>query len=118
MVEFYGHEAVLAAGNGDLQNGFHKLSLANGVHSDADSPTDDDLLERQRSGLSTSTTDASEPLLADNDDRYTFFPIKYAQHRVAWTGLLYVMPGFLSSLCIASSAFSARLEPDQARPRF
>ena len=80
MVEFHGDGATLAVAPGDLANGFCKVAPAqNGAVSGAESPSDDETLERQRSGLQSSTSDACEPLLEENDDRYTFFPIKYGQ---------------------------------------
>ena len=64
--------------NGDLPNGFHKSSpVENGVASHTGTSDGPALSERQLNGYHASTSGRSEPLLAENDDRFTFYPIKY-----------------------------------------
>lgn len=64
--------------HGHLANGHHKPGLVDsGLFSSSSSEVEDLPSQREDSGRLASTSGPYEPLLADNEDRFTFFPIKY-----------------------------------------
>lgn len=63
--------------HGHLANGHHKPGLVDsGLFSSSSSEVEDLPSQREDSGRLASTSGPYEPLLADNEDRFTFFPIK------------------------------------------
>ena len=114
MVQFHSDDSTFELSNGDLSNGFHKApALENGFAGQAEAIVQNGCVERQQSGRRASTSDRLEPLLAENDDRFTFFPIKC----VRWS-----LPAFVVSCWGATIFFpmsrpvcgSARTLSDQA----
>ena len=78
MVQFHGENGTSGLSNGHLPNGIHKPSPAgNGSAQQPKATLENGPSEREQNGWHASTSNRHEPLLADNDDRFTFFPIKY-----------------------------------------